>query len=76
MDIFEKKNKKNQKKKLKQKTLIMLYNMLEQTLDVCGWRASWIFYDGGPYYRNQPTDLQNKSMGLFLYEEKPTSWKS
>ena len=48
----------------------MLYNMLEQTLDVCGWRASWIFYDGGPYYRNQSTDLQEKSMDLFLYEEK------
>ena len=28
----------------------MPYNMQEQTLGVCGWRTSWIFHDGGPYY--------------------------
>ena len=27
----------------------MLY-IWELTVGVCGWRASWIFHDGGPYY--------------------------
>ena len=36
-------------KKKTTKKQIMLYNMEEKTLGVCGWRASWIFHDGGPY---------------------------
>ena len=27
----------------------MLCNMEQQTLGVCGWKASWIYHDGGPY---------------------------
>ena len=42
--------KKPDRKKTKKKKQVMVYNMWEQALGVCGWRASWIFHDGELYY--------------------------
>ena len=61
------KEKLDRKTKTKNKKANYALQHARQTVGVCGWRASWIFYDGGPYYTKTSVSIcrTNQQTGLY-----------